>query len=250
MMENAESGDLRSSKRRIMRYGAELLVVFVGVWLSLLAENWREERSASRTERSSVTRMAQDLSSDLDDLRVNLLRAEPGVTHGRWLLARGGNAGASIDSLTRALSAIQFTSVFVENTGEYEALRNAGQLGIISDAELRRRIVALYESRRLIRSVHERDHEFTRATFDLMAAHVLVKEPPEAALGQAAADGFYDSSRPRVTAVPGRDVLLEDRAFRSHLTQLVAFRHFLVTQILAQIRETQALRDELLGRLR
>lgn len=249
-MENAESRDVRSYRRRIRRYGAELLVVFVGVWLSLLAEDWRQKRSDSRTERSSVNRMAEDLESDLVDLRVNLARAEAGVTYGRWLLARGGNAGASTDSLALGLSAIQFSSVLVENTGEYEALRNSGQLGIISDAALRRRIVALYESRRLIRSVHERDHELSRATFDLMAPHVLMKEPPEAPLGQPAADGFVDSSRPRITAVPSRDALLQDRAFRSHLTELVAFRHFLVTLTLAQIRDTEALRDELLGRLR
>lgn len=244
-MENPKPLGKGGAVRRVLRYGAELAVVFLGVWLSLLAENWRQHRADSQIERSSIARMAEDLASDLGDLRVNLERAQTGVFYGRWLLAVRSASEAPPDSLARALSAVQFCSVFVENTGEYESLKNSGQLSVIADAGLRRRIVALYESRRLIRALHERDCQVNEVVFDLAAPYVVASEPPRAPIGQSASDGFLDSSRPRVTSVPDREALLRDRALRTRVAELVALRRFLVDQIVSQMETTEALRTDL-----
>ena len=232
----------------MLRTGVELIVVFVGVWLSLLAENWRQNQSDARTARSSMSRMAEDLESDLLDFGLNRDRAETGVVLGRWLLTRGVTSEAPEDSISRALTALQFCSYLLENTAEYEALLNSGQLGIISDRDLRRTVVAQYESRQIIRMLHVADCESEALLFGLMASDVLVSESP--ARGEVGPYGFADPLRPRVMAVPGRANLLTDPGFLSHVTRLVSFRRFLVRQIDEQIETTTALREELLERVR
>jgi hypothetical protein len=241
----------RAPRRYMLRYAAELVVVFFGVWLSLAAEDWRQSRADTATARASISRMAADLASDIRDLEINEDRAGDGVMLGRWLLGRGAEDDAPADSVNRSLSAIQFCSMFVENNGEYESLRNSGRLGIIRDADLRSRIVSHYESRRFIHSLHAVDCENNVTVFDLMAPFVSVTEPPQALpTGQVVSDGFVDSSRPRVTAVSTPAALLRGVEFRAQLTNLVSYRHFLLGQIAAQKDATQALREELLRELR
>jgi len=246
-----DAPELPRSRRRVFRYGAELLVVFFGVWLSLAAEDWRQNRNDASTARASMARMAADLASDIRDLGINEIRAEDGVLFGRWLLRRGAETGTPEDSINRALTAIQFCSMFVENNGEYESLRNSGRLGVISDPNLRSRIVAHYESRRFIHSLHAVDCDNTVTVFNLMAPFVSVREPPQVLpAGDVVSDGFMDSARPRVTAVSTPAALLRRAEFRTQLTNLVSYRQFLLSQVLAQKGATQALREELLGRSR
>ena len=192
--------------------------------------------------------MAADLASDIRDLEINEDRAGDGVMLGRWLLRRGAENDAPADSVNRALTAIQFCSIFVENNAEYESFRNSGRLGIVGDPNLRSRIVAHYESRRFIHSLYAVDCDNNVTVFNLMAPFVSVSEPPQVLrAGDAVSDGFTDSSRPRVTAVPTPAALLRGVEFRTQLTNLVSYRQFLVSQIVEQKSATQVLREELLG---
>jgi hypothetical protein len=238
----------RAGSRTAGRYAIELVVVFAGVWLSLLAENWRQGQSDRSTAVASMARMTEDLGSDLEDFQSNRERAELGVSWGIWLLGRGTSSEATPDSVGRALTALQFCSILLENTAEYESLRNSGRLGIISDPELRRSIVGQYESRRFMRVLHEVDCEAETDVFGLMAGHVVTQESPSA--GGASVYGFPDGLRPRIIAVPGRLDLMADPEFRSHVTRLISAKGFLIRQIDQQIQSTDALREELGARIR
>jgi hypothetical protein len=229
----------------------DLLVVFVGVWLSLLAENWRQAAADSRFERASFGRIAQDLLSDSSDLAVNLERAMDGVTAGKWVLAHATATSIPEDSLARALTGIQFCSVFVENAGEYQALRNSGSLGIIADADLRRSIVALYEFRNFINSLHADDCDNNEHVFALMAPHVEVQAvTTRSALAERYKDGFQDNARPRVTSIPGRRALLGSAEFRTRVAALVGHRAFLANVLEGHASALGDLREDLLSRTR
>jgi len=258
-----DDGQVRGARGRTAgRYAAELVVVFVGVWLSFLAEDWRQQAGDSRTEQASLIRMTEDLQADSADLRLNLERALVGVRAGDWVLERGLDAVQAGDSLRHALSAVQFCSFFVENPAEYEALRNSGNLGIVADAELRRSIVVLYESRLFLRSLHARDCEHNENVFALMAPHVTAVPPSSVvelgAFGvvnvapeeESDWSDFPDGSRPRVLSVPGARELVVDSEFRTRLTELVGHRRFLAFHIETQMGNATALRKELISRVR
>ena len=199
----------------LSRWSVELLVVFVGVWLSLLAEDWRQARLDAETERESLARIAEDLDSDLEDLRFNLARAQVGIDAGRQIEEWAAAGEADGDALARALTAIQFCSMFVENAAEYVALRNSGNLGILSDVELRGRIVSGYESRIFLRFMHADDCTRTEDVVDLMMPHATLEAPGEASriANTWSSDGLPDTSRPRVTRIEEPRALLSSPRF-------------------------------------
>jgi len=240
-------GSKRSLVRILSRYGSELLIVFVGVWLSLLAEDWRQQRVDSSTELASLRRMASDLDADLGDLRFNQRRAEAGVAGGLSVIGAAGAPGHG--SLERDLSSLQFSAFFIENPGEYQSLRNSGQLGVIRDEALRSRIVAHYESRSFLKMLHEDDYQRTERVQDLLLPHVTLDPPGEfRGANVDALDGFPDTSRPRVAQVLNPDFVLQDVEFQNAVVTLVARRLFLIREIERTISSAQELRSELVGR--
>lgn len=237
----------RSLGRALGRYGPELIVVFVGVWLSFLAEDWRQNRVDSATELASLRRIAADLGADLEDLRLNLRRAEAGVTGGLSLIGSEGDEGHG--SLERDLSSLQFSAFFVENPGEYQSLRNSGQLGVVRDEALRSRIVSHYESRVFLRRLHEDDYLRTERVHDLVLPFVRLVSPGEAHRpGVDSPDGFPDTSRPRVAEVIDTLFVTQDVEFQNAVVTLVTRRRFLIREIERTINAAEDLRSDLLAR--
>lgn len=236
--------------RLAARYGAELIVVFVGVWLSLLAESWRQERIDAGTERSSLQRMRQDLELDLADLRINEARAASGVEWGSRLIDSPERFLGSESDLAHALTTLQFCSRFFNNPAEFLALRNSGQLDVIADPELRRSIVVLYGQRGIIEGSHTGDCVRGRRAVDAFMPYVETKLPPKEDLGVGRfTDEFPDGVHPRVVAVDDPVTLMNDRVFRNHVAELVAFRYGLLVQIREEIDRTTTLLSSLDDRI-
>jgi hypothetical protein len=137
----------------LKRYGFELVVVFLGVWLSLMAESFRQNRILAEAERESLQRMVRDLADDLADLDGNLFRAEHGIQGAMWTLAHREAPVAPMDTLAQMLAQMGPCSNLGENRSEYVSLQSSGALNIIRDPELRQEIVALYESRTLMNRI-------------------------------------------------------------------------------------------------
>ncbi len=54
----------RTFVQSLKRYGTEFVVVFLGVWLSLLAEQWRQGRADADEERLALEAIASDVEAD------------------------------------------------------------------------------------------------------------------------------------------------------------------------------------------
>jgi hypothetical protein len=197
-----------------------------------------------------MTRMAEDLASDIENLQFGLERAQAGVTAGRRLADPVQRATLHSDSLARSLTALQFCSIFIENPAEYAALRNSGRLGVITDAELRRRIVASYEKRVFLHMLFSDDCSMTEIVSRSMAPYVRLVEPPEVrGVYERSSDGLPDSSRPRVVAITNGQQLFQSTEFISAITTLVSRRRFLASQIQATILDAEQLQGELRERV-
>ena len=149
--------DQHSPRSRIRRYGFELLVVFLGVWLSLLAESWRQSAMERRDERTSLQRLAADMVEDTADISGNITRAEHGFGGATWVLSHRRASPPPADSLAEYLARMGPCSKPGWNTSEYTALKGSGRLNIIADEELRQEIVELYESRSFLDWAHGLD---------------------------------------------------------------------------------------------
>jgi hypothetical protein len=234
---SSRSRRIRGRLRKLLsRYGVELIVVFVGVWLSLLAEGWRQDRQEARGERESIARLSRDLEFDVRDLRSNLVRAESGIAAGTWLLTHDLRS-VTPDSLGAMLWPLRACSRFIENASEYQSLKAAGKLGLIKNADARQRLVELYESREFLKWMHEIDCQESSALFEAISPLVEYRD--------LRAGETTDRLTPRISRVLAPDRLLRDAGSRNRVTELTVVRRRIVAEITDAIKLADELRQTL-----
>lgn len=146
-VESADSGSATSLLRRLpwVRLVAEFLVIFVGITLSLLADDWRQSRRDLAAERRALGELLVDL--DADSVSLEAVRSTMSVhdSAAMWLYQRIGRSGLAVDSLDLRLRQIHDMDLFRAQRASYVALMSTGGLGLIEDEALRNAIVRYYE---------------------------------------------------------------------------------------------------------
>jgi hypothetical protein len=140
------------------RYGvSELLIVVAGVLIALTADGWLQRRNLRTAERASLSRLANDMQVDIDDISGNLARTRRGSEAAIWLMERRGEPFPTPDSLSRRLTDFTACSILSANTSEYTALKSSGQLTNLRDAAFRQRLVNLYEQYPYVSALYDSD---------------------------------------------------------------------------------------------
>lgn len=134
--------DKRISPLRIL---AEILVIFLGVTLSLVADDWREGRASAETQRAVLTELSEDLASDYDEMKdiSDLMRGWDAAS--MWLIQARGRPSEASDSALVQIGTLSWYRQYQAVHGAYDALGNGGQIGLIEDLSLRRDLVDYYE---------------------------------------------------------------------------------------------------------
>jgi hypothetical protein len=224
----------------LKRYGFELLVVFVGVWLSLLAESSRQNQILRSAEKESLARLVKDIDDDLSDMRGNLVRAEAGLDGALWALE--ARAADHVPSAELALKLAQMgpCSNLGENTSEYVSLKSSGNLNNISDELLRQEIVKLYEGRSFLRWWHALDCSESEAVLDLLGRHVefgvpsVERESPDSV-------EWHLRRHPSIQSIPNLQSVFDDLELMNRITRLASMRQALKQAISEEIVRTQDL---------
>ena len=118
------------------------MVVFRGVTAGFLLNNWRTADQERQIEQQYINGFLSDIKGDIEELEnaidddsIFLKR-----THPILLMIRDKKMNS--DTASSMVRQIMTMSKLEENSGTYEDIRNSGNLNIISDFELRSRIVA------------------------------------------------------------------------------------------------------------
>lgn len=222
---------MKALQRKIQRYALELLIVFLGVSLSLLAENWRQNRVDDRSQYDSLARLHTDMLLEQGDMRGNVLTAERGLRSARWL-AENTEGQHAADSVSTALTNVGSCSFFVPYSTEYTALKSSGRLSLLRDDDLRNNIVRLYEQEEFLAWLHERDCTLTGDLVDWLIGKVDFSEPTTR----------RSTRYPRIIFQPGDEALLRDPGFRGRLMRIATQRQYMVDQINSRIQTTERLR--------
>lgn len=218
----------KPSRHRLGRYGVELLVVFLGVWLGLMAETYREFRNDREREQAALRGLVSDLAQNRSDVVGNLGRAERSRDATYWLLSRADFAGVPADTLSYHLCRLQQISGLNANSATYSSLRSAGQLGLIQSTGLRDGLTGLYEVYPTIVMWHDRENTELRAA--LAAIAPLLRPSAEAGVDCGSFRGI------RLHGTP--DEILGTPEFTNRLSQLFMVRRYLAgtyVRVLAQI---------------
>lgn len=130
---------------RLRRGAIEFLVIFVGVTLSLVADDWRQEQEELRIEMVALQDMMEDLRADSAVMALVLRRSAIWDRNALWLLRNTDRATAPTDTIEMALTGLGFTARHELVRAAYEGLKSSGDLNLIRDPVLRREITLYYE---------------------------------------------------------------------------------------------------------
>jgi hypothetical protein len=132
----------------------EILLVVIGIVIALQINIWNENRIDKRVEQSYITRLLQENKKDLASFTGEISRLQK---HNSIILSLSEvfKDSDSRDSLLvkRVEEYVVFGTLypnFVPSVSTYEDLSSTGNLSLISDTELREKIVAHYEAYKFV----------------------------------------------------------------------------------------------------
>lgn len=155
-----------------VRILAEAAAIAVGVFLSLWADQWREDRGRAAEGRESLSRIAADLAEDTVRMRLAAAQSRQGVVAIDSILNARPQAPSMGTQLQRWIPWVMQSDVFNPEGDEFEALRSSGRLGLISDSDLLTAVTSYYAELAYIAEMYRYDIDQSHAVAELMYPHI------------------------------------------------------------------------------
>lgn len=175
------------------RLAAEFLVIFAGVTLSFLADDWRDYLADREEEEVVLQQVLADLvadSADISSTRRALVRQRESAP---WLLVRWDSPEINGDSVIARLVPFTGGSRYSARRTAFVSLQSAGGLGVVLDQDLRLALTQYYETTQAewAQSLDEHHREWAQL-YDMLASHLRLAPPAtDEAIYPFAPDGAY-----------------------------------------------------------
>jgi hypothetical protein len=236
------SPESRLFGRNVVR---DFLVVVGGILIALWAEDQWQSRADRQYGQSALSRIANDLAQDMEDVSGNLDRARVGLDAARWISANRDAVPVDSEELRRAVFELSHCSTLNVNPSEYSALRNSGTLHLIEDKDLLNAITSLYEGRAFLEGLHELDCERSYEVIRLAMPYAEYSIPPPVRPGNN--PNWVMWAEATIDAIVDSDGMFNDRVFINSVMSLAALRQFLIQQAELDLDQAESLRDEILA---
>ena len=150
------------------RLAGEFVIIVLGVLTALAVDNWRESREAQILQTNYLSRLADDLSRDLDDIGVATWAAMAQARATTTLLEALNDPQAfDIPMMTESLKSVDFTRPahevidthfgglvwivkrdrsFETTRATFDEMLSTGRLLVIEDPDLRKSIIDYYSN--------------------------------------------------------------------------------------------------------
>ena len=222
---------------RFRRALIEFFVIFLGVSLSFVAEDWREARNDRQEERKVLELLATDLERDISGIQSRMRVDSLAASAGDWLHANWERSSLPDDSLNDAWEWLHRGGPYAPIRSGYESANSSGRLQLLQDHELRGDLAAYYErdQPRLVR-VNEITIDFDFDVWTLLRPYYRFSEE-------------VVSSRSQV--IPPLDMGLvwgpirRDNELRSAVVQAAGFRRMFSNQMSAHLVRTSELAERI-----
>lgn len=153
--------------------GLDFMIVVLGVFIGLQVSNWNEERGLTQKEAVVLEALSQDLEGAIETFDAFLLRIER-QTQRQLELAEVVD-GVRSDVTPTELDALVSDAVYLlllpePRRASLEDLKTSGQINLIRNADIRKRIVALEP---IIVDVEQSMDEQRRLVFDKVDSYLI-----------------------------------------------------------------------------
>ena len=233
-----ESGSRAAPRRQWVRLFAEFGVIFLGVTLSLLADDWRQRRTDRSDERMALEELQADLEAEASDMGSLSNGARDDASAALWIYLKLGESEINPDSLGAKLRTIYNWYVYKAARATYTGLRSTGRLTLIQDDDLRRDITTYYEERQpYVQAFYESYQDLWLTLRESMAQDVEWEMLEEADTWSARADLVL---RRPWTRIPSDPLLRHHLEMVGVLGEVIATRSAEVLADNAELREAIA----------
>ncbi len=125
--------------------GVELVVVFLGISTGFFLQNYRESKANNDLEDSYFKGMVVDLQANIDALLEDMAEDSAWITNSKYAIQLMSKDELSTDSANSLILSMLYYSRFEPQTNTYENVINSGKLNIISNLNLRQKIVVYHK---------------------------------------------------------------------------------------------------------
>lgn len=144
-------------------HAVNLFVVILGISIAFGLENWRDFSKNKRKEKEYLSAIYSELNNDKVFLDTVLSFDQSRIKMIDKLSTISINSSVSRDSVGYYLAFIQYVPRFTPQSVTYEALKTSGKLELITNFELRKRLISL----------HNQYYQGQREYDDLLNQHVI-----------------------------------------------------------------------------
>lgn len=224
---------------RIKRGIVNFLAIFLGVSLSFLAEDWREDLNEVEDGLRSLQGIVADINQDVPTAQTLARIDSTALARGLWLHRNWERDDLPDDSVDAALQALHSGSPYTPVRSEYESAKYAGRLQYLENQALRQDITQLYESSQpLLVHVYDLRTDFTLELWRLLR--------PYESYGTSFEGG---NTVPPVHLQADWFELRSNTSLRNALVESISLRRAFTNLLRSHVRQSLRLREEIRSEL-
>ena len=123
---------------------AELVLIFLGITLALMFENWNNDRERKTQELGLLSELYLDLEETHLDLERDIVSTERGLANAKVMIEAFNGAAIDADAFGEAYASGVIRGKLFPKTSAYESIKTIG-LDLIENNELRKLVADVHE---------------------------------------------------------------------------------------------------------
>jgi hypothetical protein len=124
----------------------ELIVVFIGITLAFMLNNWRESYNNQQLENKYLVGFHNDISDDSAELNTTIKWNEQKLRRVNQFINDLRKGTAQIDSSLIIIGDLVQIHQFLPKLSTFETIKNSGNLNIVTDYNLKDSLIKYYQS--------------------------------------------------------------------------------------------------------
>jgi hypothetical protein len=124
----------------------ELIVVFIGITLAFMLNNWRESYNNQQLENKYLIGFLNDISDDSAELNTTIKLNEQKLKRVNQFIGDLRKGTVQYDSALVIIGDLVQIHQFLPKLSTFETIKNSGNLSLISDYNLKESLINYYQS--------------------------------------------------------------------------------------------------------
>ena len=127
-------------------HSIELIVVFIGITLAFMLNNWREDVKDNKLESQYINSFHDEIVYSNAKLNTIISTNRTKVEYLKKTIAQLKTDKLPIDSTLAVIAKMVQINLFIPKTNTYESIKNSGNFNLIDNYKIRSKIIEYYES--------------------------------------------------------------------------------------------------------